>query len=82
MIGCNMLQLQSDLERQVRMRTGRRVRNLSIELSPERVVLRGQSSSYYVKQLAQHGVREVLPKICLENVIDVESALYTTNGAA
>jgi hypothetical protein len=67
-------QLRDELERHVRTRTGRRVRNLVIEMRPERVVLRGQTATYYVKQLAQHGVRDVLPQICLENSISVENA--------
>jgi hypothetical protein len=68
-------QLQSELERQVLMRTGRRIRNLAIELAPERVILRGQTTTYYVKQLAQHGVRDILPDVRLENTIAVDSSL-------
>lgn len=67
------LQLQFDLEHRVRQRTGRRIRNLRIELSPERVVLRGQTTSYYVKQLAQHGIRDILPQLRLENTIAVDA---------
>jgi hypothetical protein len=63
--------LQNELESQVLNRTGRRVRDLAIELRPERVVLRGSASSYYVKQLAQQGVRDVLPHVRLENAITV-----------
>ncbi len=62
----------AELERHVRLRTGRRVRNLAVELYPERVVLLGQASTYYVKQLAQQGVRDVLPDVRLENRIAVE----------
>ena len=65
-------QLRSELEKHVLARTGKRVRNLAIELCSERVVLRGESTSYYVKQLAQHGVRDVLPHVRLENAIVVE----------
>jgi hypothetical protein len=65
-------QLQRELERQVLARTGRRVRDLSIELYSERVILRGQTATYYVKQLAQHGVRDILPHVRLENAIVVE----------
>jgi len=65
-------QLQQDLEQRVSLRTGRRVRNLAVELEPERVVLRGLTNTYHVKQLAQHGVREMLPNMRLENVIVVE----------
>ncbi len=63
--------LRQQLEQQVLARTGRRVRNLDIELSPERIVLRGHADTYYVKQLAQHGVRDLLPQVRLENAIVV-----------
>ena len=66
--------LLTELERRVHARTSRRVRNLIVELSPERVVLRGLATSYYVKQLAQHGVREILPRVRLENDIAVDQA--------
>jgi hypothetical protein len=63
--------LQKELEQRVLARTGRRVRNLAIELSSERIVLRGRADTYYVKQLAQHGIRDVLPQVRLENAIVV-----------
>ena len=65
-------QLRNEIERHVLVRTGRRVRNLAVELIPEAVILRGCASTYYVKQLAQHGVRDVLPQIRLENAIVVD----------
>jgi hypothetical protein len=61
-----------ELEQHVLARTGRRVRNLAIELSSERIVLRGHADTYYIKQLAQHGVRDLLPQLCLENAIVVD----------
>lgn len=64
-------QLQADLERSVQDHTSRRVRDLAVEVRPERVVLRGHATTYYVKQLAQHGIREVLPDVSLENAIVV-----------
>ena len=64
-------QLQQDLVRQISLRTGRRVRDLAVELSPNCVVLRGLTSTYHVKQLAQHGVRDLLPDVKLENGIVV-----------
>ncbi|MBV9125258.1 MAG: hypothetical protein JO112_18025 [Planctomycetes bacterium] len=75
MIHTELSHLHHQLEKQVQVRTGRRVRNLAIELHPERVVLRGQAASYYVKQLAQHGIRELLPHISLENTIAVDYSL-------
>lgn len=71
MVCTEHLQLTTELERLVLTRTSRRVRNLRIEVHPERVILSGQTTSYYVKQLAQHGIREILPYISLENTIAV-----------
>jgi hypothetical protein len=51
--------------------TGRRVRDLAVEVAPDRVTLRGRADSFHVKQLAQHGVREVVPTLRLENAIVV-----------
>jgi len=66
-------QVQDQLEQQVRRRTGRRVRNLAVELQSERVVIRGSVSSFHLKQLAQQGVRDLLPYVLLENAITVDS---------
>ena len=46
---------------------------LGADLMPERVVLKGQATTYYIKQLAQHGVRDLLPQVRLENAITVEN---------
>jgi len=67
----NFPKLQQELETHVLARTGRRVRDLDIVLSAERVVLRGHAASFHVKQLAQHGVRDLLPDVRLENAIEV-----------
>ena len=71
MVSFSPSQIQQELEQRVLARTGRRVRDLAIELSPERIVLRGHTDTYYVKQLAQHGIRDVLPEVRLENAIVV-----------
>ncbi len=70
-MGHNLMHLREELESRVHHRTNRRVRNLSIQVSPDGVVLQGQTVSYYVKQLAQHGVREYLPDVRLVNAITV-----------
>ena len=72
--------LQHELEYQVQLRTGRQIRNLVVELRPEKVVLRGRASSYYSKQLAQHGIRDVLPHVRLENAITVDSGAAVLAG--
>ena len=61
-----------ELEELVQSRTNRGVRNLSIEFRPGRVVLRGQTLSFYVKQLAQVELISSLPdNFRLENAITV-----------
>lgn len=65
--------LRQELERQVAARTGGRIRDLAIELRPGRVTLRGEAMSWHVKQLAQHGVRDILPSIELCNAIVVQN---------
>lgn len=56
----------------VTSRTGRRVRDLTVEFGGEWVVLRGRAGSYHVKQLATHAAREALPHVQLDNAIVVE----------
>lgn len=56
----------------VAARTGRRVRDLRIEVRTDRVVLRGRASSFHVKQLALQGALEASPGARLENAIVVE----------
>ena len=63
--------LRNELEMRIMALTGRRLRNLDINLSPEGVVLKGQAQTFYVKQLAQQGVRELLPDVRLDNAIQV-----------
>jgi hypothetical protein len=60
------------LECHILDRTGHRVHGLRVEVRDEQVILRGHTSSYYVKQLAQHCVWDVLPGAPLQNDIVVE----------
>jgi len=70
-----MVMLQQTLSErvteQVQRWTGRRVRDLSVEVAGELIVLRGFAPSFYVKQLALHGVRESLPEAEVRNAIAV-----------
>jgi len=63
--------LQKKLETRVLACTGSRLRNLGIELSPEGIRLFGQTTTFYVKQLATRCVREILPDVRLVNDIHV-----------
>ncbi|MBY0524374.1 MAG: hypothetical protein K2R98_13290 [Gemmataceae bacterium] len=60
-----------ELERHVQQRTGGRIRDLTIQLEAERVTLRGRADTFYIKQLAQHSIRDLLPHVCLDNAIIV-----------
>jgi len=57
------------LEREIHERTGRRVRQLSVEFLDGQVSVRGWTSSYYAKQLVLQTVREFVPDTCLEHKI-------------
>lgn len=59
------------VEERVVARTGRRVRNLCVEVTGSSITLRGLTDSYHVKQLAQHGVWDLLPSVRLNNAIVV-----------
>ena len=63
--------LTSELKDRLRAKLGNRLRNLDVRLSDEGVILSGDAPTYHVKQLAQHGVWEVLPQARLFNAIVV-----------
>jgi hypothetical protein len=63
--------LRKELQSHVLACTGTRLQNLDIQLSPEGIRLNGQTATFYVKQLAQHSVRQMLPDVSLQNDITV-----------
>jgi hypothetical protein len=65
----------SDLERYVLVRTGWRVRDLSVEVSGERVVLRGRATTHFTRRLAQYAVQDVLSHLRLENALEVDNSV-------
>jgi hypothetical protein len=71
MIVSELPRLQKELETRVLARTGRRVRNLEVQYSSDEIVLLGETSTYHVKQLAQHSVLDFLPAVRLHNRITV-----------
>ena len=60
------------VESRVRQEAHDRIRNLSVEERHGRVVVRGESPTYYAKQLALHGALGVLPGERLDAEISVE----------
>jgi|GEM_PF-1272785 hypothetical protein len=63
--------LESKLRHEITRRTHRRVRNLVVEVGDDGIILRGETNSYHIKQLALHAVRELLPDIPVRNTIQV-----------
>lgn len=59
------------LEKQILLRTHRRVHSLRVRQLEEGVTIQGQASSYHVKQLALQAVREVNPTLRVWNRIVV-----------
>ena len=63
--------LKKELESKLHACAGSRLRKLGVELSQDGVRLQGETATFYVKQLATHCVREVLPDVRLVNDIHV-----------
>jgi hypothetical protein len=60
-----------ELTHQINAKTYRQVANLNVVRHEERIIVRGQSQSYYVKQLATHAVLDLFPNMNIENAISV-----------
>jgi outer membrane biogenesis lipoprotein LolB len=61
----------TQLEMKLTNRLGRQVRNLRIHVRDTGVVLYGQATTYYAKQLAQHAAMEITGLPVLANEIEV-----------
>jgi hypothetical protein len=68
------------LEALLRQRLGGRVWELEIVLQGSGIVLRGQTVSYFAKQLAQHTVMEELRLPVLANEIQVQRKRVVEDG--
>lgn len=53
-------QLNQAIERQIIQRTWGRIHRLQVEVVDERVIIRGQTSTHYAKQLALQAVLDVV----------------------
>jgi hypothetical protein len=54
------VELNEKVKERIAQRTGRRVRALEVKAVPNRVVISGWVSSYYLKQLALEAVLDVI----------------------
>ncbi len=64
----------SELARTIASLTHHQVRDLTVELLHDRLVINGRSSSYYLKQLATQAARAAYPNVELMNEISVGAA--------
>jgi hypothetical protein len=63
--------LEQAVRRRIAQRTWGRLRQLQVEVDAQRVIVRGRSPTYYLKQLALAAVREALPTTAVELAIVV-----------
>jgi hypothetical protein len=68
------------IERRIMERTWRRIRHLRVEVYAGRVVVQGQTLSYYAKQLAILAVQEALREAGVTAVADVRITVSTPLG--
>jgi hypothetical protein len=64
-------QLAASIERAVQYETGRGVADLTVEIGPEGILLKGRCDTYYTKQLAQHAAMRMPGGDRLINSIEV-----------
>ena len=64
-------ELAASIERAVQYETGRGVADLTVEVGPQGVLLRGRCDTYYTKQLAQHAAMRMPGGDRLVNSIEV-----------
>jgi hypothetical protein len=65
------------VRRRIAQRTWGRLRQLYLEVDEQRVLIRGSSPTYYLKQLALAAVQEVLPTMAVELDIRVAQSEST-----
>ena len=65
------LDLVDQVEQAVQVRTGGRIRDLQILLSEGRVIVSGRTSTYYLKQLATHAIRDAVDDLSVQNDVEV-----------
>ncbi|MBU4272066.1 MAG: BON domain-containing protein [Planctomycetes bacterium] len=64
-------ELAASIERAVQRETGRAVADLTVEVGPQGVRLKGRCDTYYTKQLAQHAAMRIPGGDRLVNSIEV-----------
>lgn len=63
--------LAQRVEQEVRSRTTGRIRGLRVRVSDGQVVITGQTSTYYAKQLVTHAALETADQLLIMNEVEV-----------
>jgi hypothetical protein len=71
LVDVNLHELSSTIKHRIHSRTHGRIWNLHVEFAEQSVVLHGRTSTYYTKQLAQHGAQEIVGSHAILNQIEV-----------
>ena len=64
--------LSGRVERWIEQRTGGRVHSLEVETTGGRVIVRGQTGTFYVRQLALAAALEALKSLNSEQAVEVD----------
>ena len=64
-------ELATSIERAVQRKTGHGVADLTVEVNPQGILLKGRCNTYYTKQLAQHAAMNIPGGDRLINSIEV-----------
>jgi hypothetical protein len=64
-------ELAASIERAVQYETGRGIADLTVEVGPQGIRLKGHCDTYYTKQLAQHAAMRIRGGDQLLNCIEV-----------
>lgn len=63
--------MEDKIERHLTCSMGPRIKDLRVEVSGDQIVLQGRTNTYYGRQLAQHGVLDLIPSARVVNAIEV-----------
>ncbi len=63
--------LAEKIEQAVQVRTGGRIRGLQVRVSNSAIVISGQATSYYNKQLVTHAVMDACNDLLVTNEVEV-----------
>jgi hypothetical protein len=63
--------LAEKIEMAVQVRTGGRIRGLQVQIADGEIVISGQASTYYTKQLVTHAALEASDDFIVTNEVEV-----------